>query len=144
MFCRGCEHDLPQDAFYKHSAAASGFMAICRACHKQRVRIRARTNPAVQEYDRTRAKAPARKQHIRRVTKEWREENPAAYRAHTAVSNAVRDKRLSKEPCVICGETKVHAHHKDYSKPLDVVWLCARCHHRLHANFPELEGRAKA
>jgi hypothetical protein len=27
-----------------------------------------------------------------------------------------------------------------YSKPLDVVWLCVKCHQRIHAAFPELHG----
>lgn len=68
-------------------------------------------------------------------------ENPTAYRAHTAVGNALRDGKLERMPCEVCGTgDKVHAHHKDYAKPLEVVWLCARCHHRLHALFPELEG----
>ncbi|TIX28948.1 MAG: hypothetical protein E5V35_00095 [Mesorhizobium sp.] len=75
---------------------------------------------------------------------EWREENPVAYRAQTAVSNAVRDGRLFKQPCEFCGDDEVHAHHRDYTKPLEVVWLCPKCHHRLHALFPELEGKKKA
>jgi hypothetical protein len=25
------------------------------------------------------------------------------------------------------------AHHSDYSKPLDIEWLCNSCHERLHA-----------
>lgn len=33
-------------------------------------------------------------------------------------------------PCVRCGE-KAHAHHEDYSKPLDVIWLCHQ-HHMQH------------
>ncbi len=32
--------------------------------------------------------------------------------------------------CSDCGETKVEAHHEDYSKPLDVEWLCKK-HHKL-------------
>ncbi len=27
---------------------------------------------------------------------------------------------------------KVHAHHHDYSKPLDVEWLCKDCHWQQH------------
>jgi ribosomal protein S27AE len=60
------------------------------------------------------------------------------------VGNAVRNGRLTKEPCLFCGEEKVHAHHRDYSKPLDVIWLCPKCHNRLHAAFPETEGERKA
>ncbi len=137
MLCVTCNTEKDSEGFY-HGRRT------CKECVCRSVRTRARTNPAVQEYDRARAKAPARKQHIRNVTKRWREENPVAYKAQTAVSNAVRDRRLFKEPCTICGDTTVHAHHKDYSKPLDVVWLCAKCHHRLHAAFPELEGKMKA
>lgn len=137
MLCVTCKTEKEGDDFYRNRRT-------CKECVRRAVKIRSRTNPAVQEYDRARAKTPARKQHIRNITKRWREKNPVAYQAQTAVSNAVRDRRLFKEPCVMCGDTTVHAHHKDYSKPLDVVWLCAKCHHRLHAAFPELEGRMKA
>jgi len=40
--------------------------------------------------------------------------------------------------CQRCNKRrKVHAHHDDYTKPLDVNWLCSRCHGRLHS---EVEG----
>lgn len=61
-------------------------------------------------------------------------ENEEKYKARTAVSNALRDGRLIKQPCEHCGATeKVQAHHNDYSKPLDVEWLCFKCH-REHAH----------
>jgi hypothetical protein len=65
-------------------------------------------------------------------------------RVRIKVGDVIRDGKLKRCPCTICGTTKhVHAHHKDYSKPLDVTWLCARCHHRLHSAFPELGGHAE-
>jgi hypothetical protein len=37
------------------------------------------------------------------------------------------------ERCSNCNKNKkLHAHHPDYSKPLDVVWLCPRCHGMAH------------
>jgi uncharacterized protein with PIN domain len=32
------------------------------------------------------------------------------------------------------GRTGVHAHHPDYNKPLEVIWLCQKCHHAWHKN----------
>jgi hypothetical protein len=121
----------------------NGHVNVCKECHKGRMRSRSRTNVKVQEYDKRRAKTPERIAKGKQITDAWRLNNPVAYSAHTAVSNAVRDGRLKKLPCEFCGEIKVHAHHKNYLEPLNVVWLCAKCHHRLHAMFPELEGKNK-
>ena len=38
-----------------------------------------------------------------------------------------------KDKCEVCGKiSKTDAHHKDYSKPLEVVYVCRSCHFRLH------------
>ena len=35
--------------------------------------------------------------------------------------------------CTICGaEERVVGHHHDYSRPLDVVWMCHPCHAQVH------------
>lgn len=53
-------------------------------------------------------------------------------RAHHVVQNEIETGRLTRMPCEVCGETKaVHAHHDDYSKPLEIRWLCV-AHHRQH------------
>jgi hypothetical protein len=139
--CIECGRVKALTEFYAHPQMADGHLGVCKDCHKQRMWRRRRTNPAVQAYDRARYQQPARKQRTADTARKWDEEHPAAYRAHYTLTNAVRDKRLKKGPCTICGTTdRVHGHHKDYSKPLDVTWLCARCHHRIHAAFPELGG----
>ena len=132
--CKSCGEQKSPNDFYEGQPT-------CKECTKRRVRERARTNPKVQEYDRKRAKLPQRRQNAARVSRRWREEHPEAYRAQNKVNNALRDGKLVKGPCAICGTTKhVHGHHRDYSKPLEVTWLCAKCHHRIHAAFPELGG----
>ena len=141
--CRVCESVKPPADFYTNHVRKDGAAGECKECTKARVRHRARNDPKVREYDRQRAKTPQRKAHIRETTMQWRTKNEAGYKAHTAVSNAIRDGRLIKEPCLFCDAHEVHAHHRDYAKPLEVVWLCPKCHHRLHAAFPESEGLNK-
>lgn len=51
-------------------------------------------------------------------------------RAQHAVKRALRFGKLTKKPCGICGSKESEAHHPDYSKALEVEWLC-RKHHRL-------------
>ena len=131
MICQGCGEEKEITQFYKSNRTN------CKNCVKARVKHRARTNPKVQEYDRQRAKDPERRAKAREKTRRWREENPLRTSAHNAVARALRSGKIQKAPCIFCGEKDVHAHHHDYTKPLDVTWLCPKCHHRLHAAFPE-------
>lgn len=136
--CRVCGDKKPRTGFYPKQVRKSGDVGECKECTKRRVKVRSRENPAVRKYDRERAKLPHRKAKAAKYLKQWREENPEAHAAHIAVRNALRSGALKRLPCMFCGAGEhVHAHHRDYSKPLDVKWLCAKCHHRLHAEFPE-------
>jgi hypothetical protein len=51
------------------------------------------------------------------------------------VGNALRDSKLFKTPCIVCGSLKSEAHHEDYSKPLEVIWLCRRHHMERHRRY---------
>jgi hypothetical protein len=57
---------------------------------------------------------------------------PEKHKARDAVKKAKKSGKLIPKPCLICGDEKVHAHHEDYSKPLDVKWMCVKCHHAEH------------
>lgn len=60
----------------------------------------------------------------------WKARNPEKVRANTALNNALRDGRITKTECQAEGEHhgRIEAHHEDYSKPLDVAWLCSKHH----------------
>lgn len=142
--CRKCGEIKTPEFFYAAHIRACGTVGECKECTKARVKHRARTDPKVQAYDRARAKLSHRRANSNRVSSRWNSRNPEGYKAHYLLGNAVRDGRIQKQPCLFCGAEKVHAHHRDYSRPLDVIWLCPKCHHRLHAAFPETEGQNKA
>ena len=44
------------------------------------------------------------------------------------------------EPCEVCGIPESHAHHDDYSRPLDVRWLCEKHHKQLHKERRQENG----
>lgn len=52
--------------------------------------------------------------------------------AHRYVAKAIRLGVLKEQPCEICGNFDVDAHHDDYTKPLEVRWLCRSCHRKHH------------
>lgn len=54
------------------------------------------------------------------------------------VAKALREGKLVKQPCGVCGEAEVEAHHPDYDKPLEVVWLCKKHHHAEHVRLREV------
>lgn len=58
---------------------------------------------------------------------------PDRHKARRAVAAAIKRGALVRPAiCSKCGgkETFIEAHHNDYSKPLDVEWLCRKCHQK--------------
>jgi hypothetical protein len=106
----------------------------CKSCCRSYAKLQRMNNPAVRENDAKRAKKPARKEYIKKNVRMWNLNNPDGYRAHYTLTNAVRDGKIRRETCEVCGK-KAHAHHDDYAKPLDVRWLCALHHSQHHANL---------
>jgi hypothetical protein len=64
----------------------------------------------------------------RRQKERW----PGREKARRMVQDAIRSGELVRKACEACGTEKAHAHHDDYSKPLDVRWLCRPCHTAHH------------
>jgi hypothetical protein len=61
------------------------------------------------------------------------------YAARQSVSRAVSAGRITK-PDTCSKNTnecygRIEAHHNDYSKPLEIVWLCLYHHHKLHGRL---------
>jgi len=56
------------------------------------------------------------------------------WKARYTLTNAIRDQKIEKGlRCILCNSEKlIEAHHPNYEKPLDVVWLCRECHRKIH------------
>lgn len=119
------------DSFYRHPKMADGHLGKCKECAKRDVRSNRKSNISYyRSYDKARG-SRASPESMRR----YREANPEKIRAQAKVNNAIIGGRLAKHfECEVCQSgDNVVAHHHDYSKPLDVWWLCQPCHTHLHS-----------
>lgn len=58
--------------------------------------------------------------------------HPKKYNAYRLLHSELVKGTIKQEPCIVCGDIKSEAHHDDYDRPLDVVWLCKICHKARH------------
>jgi hypothetical protein len=64
--------------------------------------------------------------------RKWQSRNPEKIAAHIVVQKALRKGLLTRQPCGLCGSENAHAHHPDYSKPMEIEWLCHVHHMERH------------
>lgn len=124
--CFKCNKLKSLSCFYKHKMMTDGHVNKCKDCNKKDVRKNREKNVEYyREYDKERGNRQSAE-----YLQSWRKKFPKKYKAQSMVYNAIKSKKLFKEPCEMCNSKKsVHAHHDDYSKPLNIRWLCA-IHHR--------------
>lgn len=122
MQCKTCGVEKHENDFYANDTT-------CKDCRKARVKQnRLAKIDYYRAYDRLRGNRQGYE-----YTREYRKANRNKYNAHKIVGNALRDNKLERLPCEVCGTTtRVHGHHDDYAKPLDVRWLCAAHHRQWH------------
>lgn len=130
----GIEKELTE--FYKHPAMADGTVNKCKECNKKDVtKNRNLKSDYYIAYDRERGGGRVDYAY----TKEYRERYPNKYRAHSLVASAIKKGSLVRpDTCPLCGDTyAIIAHHCDYSKPLEVDWMCEFCHKAWHKEHGE-------
>ena len=143
--CFKCKAVKPLDEFYKHDRMGDGHLNKCKQCAKNDVAKHREENlEKIRQYDRERAKRPERIKACLQVNRAWRQADKRRGAAHNAVARAVRLGRLTPEPCERCGCEKSLAHHEDYDKPLEVVWLCQPCHKQRHKEIDEEQDAKKS
>lgn len=65
---------------------------------------------------------------------------PAA-RLH--LNRAVTRGAIKRQPCEVTGKTPAEAHHYDYAKPLEVIWLRTKEHGMAHRLANRIEAEAR-
>jgi hypothetical protein len=145
--CFKCGKVKPYTEFYKHPQMADGHLNKCKVCNRKDAKEHREKNiERVREYDRKRGSLPHRveareeysktekgKASLSKARKRYLDSNPDKRAAHVILGNAIRDGRIIKLPCECCSSTdRIHGHHEDYTKPIDVIWLCPRHHAALH------------
>jgi hypothetical protein len=64
------------------------------------------------------------------------EDHKTKARARAYLREYLRRGKIKQMPCIACGNPNSEGHHQDYTKPLEVVWLCKEHHAMLHSIVP--------
>lgn len=135
--CKQCNKLKQPSEFYRHPNTADGLFSVCGRCHRARTQANYRRKAKV--------KREAAKQAYRRRVREGYyktyQRDPEKVAAKVMVANAKASGRLVPRSCRVCRSKKVEAHHPDYGKPLEVVWLCRKHHKELHRMEPPAWAR---
>lgn len=150
MICGKCDSAKSPEEFYvsNRSRCKECVKAAVRANRKRRAqyyrkydRMRFQTDPKIRARHKRYQASEAGKQSMLKSRRKWMERHPERRAAHITLGNAVRDGKINKpDRCEACGDRhkRIHGHHEDYRKPLDVTWLCPPCHRLIH--HPENAG----
>jgi len=131
--CYICKSEKPAAAFSKNRSKYDGLPSQCKDCdsaksreyhslHKRPIRISKRIY----------ARSERGKKLISEGNKRYNANRPERRIARRRINNGIRDGKIVKQPCLLCGAPKTEAHHIDYSRPLEVLWLCPEHHRAVH------------
>ncbi len=130
--CTRCKLEKSLDNFNKEKKGKYGVKSRCKRCANFLAMEIMKTSKKCIATRKAYRKSPEYKQRHAERMRLNRGKYRYKDRARQAVSAALRKKKLIKEPCEICGEVKVEAHHDDYNNRLAVRWLCVKHHKELH------------
>ena len=138
--CRTCGVTKPLDDFYRHPTTTSGRQSSCKECHKTRASAWQRAHPDCHRVyvSAWKTSHPEDVKRLDALTRSGRNQDTKDFtrlvcRVAAITRLAIRVGVLIRpESCSDCGREGVviDAVHPDYELPLEVVWLCRRCHHR--------------
>lgn len=146
--CKKCGLEKDLSEFYKKPRMADGHLNHCITCvkaYEKERRVKAADH--LKAYEQARKNLPhrvqARKQYAKtdvgkvahkKAMDTYNKKFPMKYASRNIVSHALKTGKLVKsEHCSECGSNeKIEGHHDNYLEPLNVRWLCEKCHKKWH------------
>ena len=124
IFKRKCCHCGIKKAINLFPRNGSGYGYVCRNCDNMVNQLKYLMDKDTDQYRRRK----------RRSSKIWHLNNPQKVKVYAKVKSALNSGIIKKpSKCQSCNtESKIHSHHSDYRKPLEVKWLCVICHEGHH------------
>lgn len=128
--------------------------------HKEHIReVRKKWNEKNKEHraEKKREWVEKNAEHVKAYAEEWEKNNKEKRRRINSRSktnhpyesyirdqtnNAIKLGKLIRKPCEICGVEPTDAHHDNYNKPLEVRWLCRKCHAEWHKDNEPIRKEA--
>lgn len=119
--CSFCHKRLPVEEFNYCRSSHDGLTSYCRQCGKDYKR---------QHYEENYGEFYNRQS-------EYRRRYPERRRVFSVVQEGLKRGELVRpDTCSKCGKSGyIVAHHDDYGRPLEIVWLCLSCDRQLHADL---------
>lgn len=150
--CLECREELPIEKFPEHlKRGKKARRPLCRECFNERSKgynksgreKRFKENPEKVREQKRQESRLRNQRHPEKMTaqtyKYWGE-HPERYGLQNIVRLAVERGEIHKPgKCSMCPREgcKIEAHHPDYTKPLEVVWLCSSCHKKVERRIVE-------
>ena len=138
--CFKCGKRRARSEFYAHPQMGDGLLGKCKECTKRDVAAHIRVKRQDPEW--LAAERARCVEKSIRLGPSYKEKFPDRHRARILLSNAVRRGKVVKpRSCERCHKRcSPDGHHEDYGKPLNVMWLCRRCHTAEHGRLRESDS----
>ena len=142
--CTKCKEEKELNYFAIDRQKKDGLRPRCRECENTEYREKYDSSVELRQKIRVRVKNKKNRkkypEHNKKRTVEYANKYPERIKAVNAVNHAIRDGKMKRGSCAICGKDGTQGHHHDYSKPLDIVWLCRSHHILLHSGRLNMEA----
>lgn len=136
--CTGCKTDKPATGFSRNKTQPNGLQPHCKDCNRARYMAN-RDEIIAYKLERIKDNPEQNRVWKQRARQNWlrTEAGKERLRFYSVYRHAIKTGVLVKpDACGDCGKVlpskKIQGHHADYTKPLQVEWVCAKCHGLRH------------